>query len=42
MKKVFVAILLGMVLAAGISSCKTHERCPAYSHAEQSSCELNS
>jgi len=34
MKKVIVLAFASLLLAASASSCKTHERCPAYSSAD--------
>lgn len=30
MKRIFIALVFIAVLAAGLSSCKSHEKCPAY------------
>lgn len=35
MKKIVLGITLLFVLAVAMSSCKTHERCPAYGSVEQ-------
>ncbi len=36
MKKVIVIAFATLILAAVVSSCKTHERCPAYGSVDSS------
>jgi hypothetical protein len=36
MKKVFSVVLLAVVVGLAVSSCKSHERCPAYGKVEHS------
>ncbi len=37
MKKVFAIAAVFVVLASSFTSCKSHEKCPAYSQVEQES-----
>ena len=37
MKKFISLTLLAFVIAVSVSSCKSHERCPAYGKVEQNS-----
>lgn len=37
MKKVITLMLVAMIVTLAVSSCKSHERCPAYGKVEQSS-----
>jgi len=36
MKKLFAISALAFVVVLAVSSCKSHERCPAYNKVEQS------
>lgn len=35
MKKTITLVLVALVVAITVSSCKSHEKCPAYSKVEQ-------
>lgn len=37
MKKLLSVILVALVISVSLSSCKSHERCPAYGKVEQNS-----
>lgn len=36
MKKIISIILVAIVISVSVSSCKSHERCPAYGKVEHS------
>lgn len=36
MKKIATFTLVALIVALSVSSCKSHERCPAYGKVEQS------
>lgn len=42
MKRLMIVLALGFVVAAAVSSCKTHERCPAYGSVEVEAVEARS
>lgn len=33
MKKIIILLVITIAIALSFSSCKTHEKCPAYGHA---------
>ncbi|MDP4664174.1 MAG: hypothetical protein NWS74_10940 [Salibacteraceae bacterium] len=41
MKRIIIAIIAIAGLSASLSSCKSHETCPAYGQAEAVSVEVN-
>lgn len=42
MKRILVVIIAFVGLTAALSSCKSHETCPAYGQLEQEQTEQNS